>query len=158
MRKQEMRIIEFQFQFQLLKEYSRSNNCNYVFSSEDCISSICRIDYDSQLNSFIGFSSPLIDEMPQPNFFQTENFNNLKMWFSNFNRSKFINIRMVQSIVPSASPLIFSVYGSDNKFIATDILRRWLYIYNQGFIQGIRVICFSSDGDPRYLRTMRLCV
>ncbi|CAF3896861.1 unnamed protein product [Rotaria sordida] len=129
-----------------------------LFSFEDCISSICRIDYDSQLNSFISFSSPLIDGMPQPNFFQTENFDELKMWFSNFNRQKFNNIYMVQSIVPSAFPLILSVYRSDNKFTATDILKRWLYIYNQRFIQGMRVIGFSSDGDLRYLRTMRLCI
>ncbi|CAF4259283.1 unnamed protein product, partial [Rotaria sordida] len=85
MKKQEMRIIEY------------------------CISAICRIDYDSQLNSFIGFSSPLIDGMPQPNFFQTENFDELKMWFNNFNKSKFNNIHTAQTIVPSASPLILSV-------------------------------------------------
>ncbi|CAF1343197.1 unnamed protein product [Rotaria sordida] len=67
-------------------------------------------------------------------------------------------MHMVQSVVPSASPLILSVYESNNKFTTTDISKRWLYIYNQGFIQGIRVIGFSSDGDPRYLRTMRLYI
>ncbi|CAF3933165.1 unnamed protein product [Rotaria sp. Silwood1] len=157
MRNQEVRIIECEFRFKLLKEYSQSNNCNYIFSSEDCTSCICHIDYDVQLNSFIGFASPLIDGMPQPNFFRTENFEELKMWFNNCNKSKFINIHMIQTVVPSASPFILSAFGSDNKFTATDVLKRWLYIYNQCLLQDIRVIGFSSDGDPRCLKTMRLC-
>jgi len=56
-------MMEYEFCFKLLEEYSRSNKFNYVFSSEDSTNSICRIDYDPQLNSFIGFSSPLIEEM-----------------------------------------------------------------------------------------------
>jgi hypothetical protein len=156
MRSQVARIVECEFRFKLLKEYSRSNNCNYVFSSEDATGSICRVDYDAQLNSFIGLSSPLFDGMPQPNFFQTENFEELKTWFDNFSKSKLINLHMIQSVVPSVPPFILSAYGSDNKVTATDVLKRWLYIYNQCLVQGVRVIGFSTDADPRYLRAMRL--
>ncbi|CAF3247872.1 unnamed protein product [Rotaria sp. Silwood2] len=157
MRNQETRIIECKFRFELLEEYSRSNNCNYVFSSEDSTSSICRIDYDAQINSFVGLSSPLIDGMPQSNFFRTDNFEQLKTWFENYNKSNFINLHILQSIVPSAPPFILSTYGSNNKATATDVLKRWLYIYNQCLAQGVHVIGFSTDGDPRYLRAMRLC-
>ncbi|CAF4343454.1 unnamed protein product [Rotaria sp. Silwood2] len=157
MRNQEARIIECKFQFKLLKEYSQSNNCSYVFASEDCTSSVCRIDYDAQINSFIGLSSPLIDGVPKPTFFRTDNFEELKMWFEKYNKSKLINLHMIQSVVSSAPPFILSTYGSDNKVTATDILKRWLYIHNQCSVQGVRVIGFSTDGDARYLRAMRLC-
>ncbi|UJR06730.1 hypothetical protein I4U23_011019 [Adineta vaga] len=135
LRNPEVKITEGQFRFKLLKEYSQSNHCNYVFASEDCTNSICRIDYDAQINSFIGLSSPLTDGVPKPNFFRTDNYEELKIWFDNYNKSKLINIHVT----------------------ATDILKRWLYIYNQCLAQNVRVIGFSTDADPRYLRAMRLC-
>jgi len=150
-------MMECEFCFKLLEEYSRSNKFNYVFYSEDSTSSICRIDYDAQLNSFIGFSSPLIDGLSQPKFFRTENFNELKRWVHNFNKSKLINLHMIQSVVPSVPVLILSAYGSDNKVTAIDVLKRWLYIYNQCLVQCVRVIGFNTDGDPHYLKAMRLC-
>lgn len=64
MRNNEQKITECEFRFERIKEYARSNNCNYVFSSEDSTSSVCHIDYDAQLDCFIGFSSPLINGLP----------------------------------------------------------------------------------------------
>ncbi|CAM4802556.1 unnamed protein product, partial [Rotaria magnacalcarata] len=64
---------------------------------------------------------------------------------------------MIQSVAPSSPPFILSTYGSNNKATATDVFKRWLYIYNQCLCQGVRVIGFSSDCDARYLRAMRLC-
>ena len=64
---------------------------------------------------------------------------------------------MIQSIVPSAPSVILSTYGSNNKATATEVLKRWLHIYNKCLVHGIHVISCSSDGDPRYLRAMRLC-
>ena len=56
-------MIECEFRFNLLKEYSQINNSNYIFVAEDATTSIPCIDYDAQSNSFIGFSSPpLVNE------------------------------------------------------------------------------------------------
>ncbi|CAF4551437.1 unnamed protein product, partial [Rotaria socialis] len=157
MRNNEQKILECEFRFQLIKEYCKSNNCNYVFSSEDATRCISRIDYDAQSDSFIGFSSCLVNGLPQPNFFQTNKFDELKLWFGTFDKSAYINLHMIQSVAPSSPPFILSTYGSNNKATATDVLKRWLYIYNQCLCQGVRVIGFSSDCDARYLRAMRLC-
>ncbi|CAF2127717.1 unnamed protein product [Rotaria magnacalcarata] len=156
-RNQEMRMTESEFQFQLIKEHLKSNKCNYVFIVEDATSSICRIDYDATSNSFIGFSSPLIDGVPQPNFFQTENFEQLELWFNEIDKAKFINLYMLKSLVLSDPPFIFAAYGSNNKAKAIEILKKWLFIYHQSLIQDIHVIGFSTDADSRYLRAMRLC-
>ncbi|CAF2709092.1 unnamed protein product [Rotaria sp. Silwood2] len=154
-RNQEMRMIESEFRFQLIKEYLKSNKSNYVFIAEDATSSICRIDYDATSNSFIGFSSPLINGVPQPNFFQTENFEQLELWFNEIDKAKFINLYMLKSLVLSDPPFILAAYGSNNKAKAIEILKRWLFIYHQCLIQDIHVIGFSTDADSRFLRAMR---
>ena len=64
---------------------------------------------------------------------------------------------MIQPLTEIVPPFVLSAYGTDNKVSAADILKRWLYIYQQSLNQGIRIIGFSTDGDPRYLRAMRLC-
>ncbi|CAF4805498.1 unnamed protein product, partial [Rotaria socialis] len=150
-------VIECELRFSLLKEYSRSTSCNYIFVAEDATRSISCIDYDVQSNSFIGFSAPLVNGVPQSNFFRTEKFNVLKEWFDEADTSKFINLHMAKSLKSSAPSFILCAYGSNNKFEAIDVLRRWLYIYHESLIQGLRVIGFSTDGDSRYLRAMRLC-
>ncbi|CAF1446682.1 unnamed protein product [Rotaria magnacalcarata] len=139
-RNQEMRMTESELQFQLIKEHLKSNKCNYVFIVEDATSSICRIDYDATSNSFIGFSSPLIDGVPQSNFFQTENFEQLELWFNEIDKAKFINLYMLKSLVLSDPPFILAAYGSNNKAKAIEILKRWLFIYHQSLIQDIHVI------------------
>ncbi|CAM4913091.1 unnamed protein product [Rotaria socialis] len=150
-------VIECELRLSLLKEYSRSTSCNYIFVAEDATRSISCIDYDVQSNSFIGFSAPLVNGVPQSNFFRTEKFNVLKEWFDEADTSKFINLHMAKSLKSSAPSFILCAYGSNNKFEAIDVLRRWLYIYHESLIQGLRVIGFSTDGDSRYLRAMRLC-
>jgi hypothetical protein len=156
-RNQEMRMTESEFRFQLIKEHLKSNKSNHVFIAEDATSSICRIDYDVTSNSFIGFSSPLVDGVPQPNYFQTENFDQLELWFNEIDKAKFINLYMLKSLVLSDPPFILSAYGSNNKTKAIEILKRWLFIYHQCLIQDIHVIGFSTDADSRFLRAMRLC-
>ena len=115
MKKQDVRIVEYNFRFDLLRDYTQSNNCNYVFSAEDSTGSICRVEYDAHSNILINFSAPLAHGVLKPNFFQTESFDELKSWFDNFDKSKFINLHMIQSIKPFVPSLSLSIYGSNNK-------------------------------------------
>ena len=96
MKKQDVRIVECNFRFDLLRDYTQSNNCNYVFSAEDSTGSICRVEYDAHSNILIGFSAPLAHGVSKSNFFQTESFDELKSWFDSFDKSKFINLHMIQ--------------------------------------------------------------
>ncbi|CAM4972458.1 unnamed protein product [Rotaria socialis] len=67
-------------------------------------------------------------------------------------------IQPVQSTDNSSipSPYLLSAYGTDNTATANDILQRWWYIFNQSLQRNIRIIGFSTDTDPKYLRAMRL--
>ena len=156
-RKQESKIIEGEFRCALLRKYLPSTQLNYVFCSEDCTGVVCRIEYDSQSNTFIGFSLPLRNGTPQVNVFRTDDYEELKSWFASTDRSTLINLHMIQPLSYSLPPFILSAYGTNNKLKAHDILNRWLHIHSQCFDQGIRIIGFSTDADPKYLRSMRLC-
>ena len=135
--------------FPMDSPYTQSNNCNYVFPAEDSTVSICRVGYDVHSNILIGFSAPLAHGVPKPNFFQTESFDELKSWFDNFDKSKFINLHMIQSIKPFVPSLILSNYGSNNRATSTEVLKRWLFIYNKSLAQNVRVIGISTDGGSR---------
>ncbi|CAF3975766.1 unnamed protein product, partial [Rotaria sp. Silwood1] len=72
-----------------------------------------------------------------------------------------VNIHSVQPIPGSSftmtpSPIVLSAYGTNNKLTAIDVLQRWLMIYKEFHSRNIRVVGFSTDEDPKYLRAMRL--
>jgi hypothetical protein len=51
---------------------------------------------------------------------------------------------------------VLSAYGTDKKLISIDILKRWMMSYQQFYSRNIRVLGYSTNGDPKYLREMRL--
>lgn len=53
-------------------------------------------------------------------------------------------------------PYVLAAYGTNNRFTAIDILRRWSFLYNRCKDQGIRLVGFATDSDSRYLKVMRL--
>ncbi|CAF1082926.1 unnamed protein product [Didymodactylos carnosus] len=52
--------------------------------------------------------------------------------------------------------IVRSAYGADTKLVAIDILRRWIYIYEQCKLNDIRIIGYSTDCDSKYLKAVRL--
>ncbi|CAF1133516.1 unnamed protein product [Didymodactylos carnosus] len=155
------KINEAQFRFDKLQEYFDRINVKYAFGSEDCTGVIRRINYDQQTNSFIGFASPLINGIPVAKHYQTNSFDQLKSWFSSSDKSPLLNIHMIQPLQPEnhlAVPAAFllSGYGVVNTYTSMDILRRWLFIFNNCLQKNIRIIGFSTDGDAKYMRAMRL--
>ncbi|CAM4966880.1 unnamed protein product [Rotaria socialis] len=47
-------------------------------------------------------------------------------------------------------------YGITSEFNSIDVLRRWLWIFQYCQTSNIRILAFSTDCDPKYLRAMRL--
>ena len=152
---------EAEFRFDECQTRLNALQCNYIFVSEDCSAIIPRIEYDSSANVFNGFVTPIVDGTPRRNSYQCTSFEELKHLFDNVPASKLVNVHVVQPIpgsnvpaLPSAS--VLSAYGTDNKITAIDILRRWIMIYKEFLQRGIRILGYSTDGDPKYLRGMRL--
>ncbi|CAF2101595.1 unnamed protein product [Rotaria magnacalcarata] len=155
------RISEGEFRFDQLQKHFDSLNVHYAFGSEDCTGIVKRIKYDSTTNAFTGFPSLLDRGVPIKSYYQTDSFDTLKLWFNSIDNASLLNVHMIQP-VPStdnssiSSPYLLSAYGIDNTATADDILQRWWYIFNQSLQRNTRIIGFSTDADPKYLRAMRL--
>lgn len=89
--------------------------------------------------------------------FRFEEFQDL---FNTNSRSRLVNVYMLQPIStpncvkPSAT--VLSANGIDSKVSSIDVLKRWLMIFFELRSRNIFTLGFSTDGDPKYLRAMRL--
>ncbi|UJR38906.1 hypothetical protein I4U23_031574 [Adineta vaga] len=144
-----------------MKNYLKSFGVQHAYCAEDCTGVIRRIKYDTNTNSFIGFSTPLRDGVPIPCRFKTNSLAELKIWMETYEKAPLLNAHCVQAI-PSAnqtvapSSFVLSGYGTSSKYSSLDILRRWIFIYKKSLEQDVRIIGFSTDADNKYLRGMRL--
>ncbi|CAF4504216.1 unnamed protein product, partial [Rotaria sp. Silwood2] len=155
----ELRITEADFRFDSLATHMNTVETNISFASEDCTAVVKKISYDNATNSFIGFTTPLKNGLPIPLHYQTESFEQLRDWFLNKDCSPLLNIHMIQPITitdMSSNPFLLSAYGTDSEYKSIDIIRRWTWIFEQTMLKNIRIVGYSTDGDPKYLRAMRL--
>ena len=155
------RMQEAEFRFEAMADHVSSMNSNLAFASEDCTGVVAKVIYDSVSNSFIGFTTPINRGKPESNHYQTNSFTELQRWFREKQKSTSINVHMIQPLLSSTStrvstPVLLSAYGVDGTFTAEDVLDRWLWIYEESKQKGVRIIGFSTDCDPRYLRSMRI--
>ena len=151
---------EARFRFDESKIYLDSIQSQFVFLSEDCSGIIPRIEYDSIFDTFNGFGTPIIDGKPLENAFRCQSFEQFKDLMEKHQRANLVNVHLLQPISPSnsviSSPVVLAAYGTDNKITSIDILKRWLMIYLELRARNIFVLGFATDGDPKYLRSMRL--
>ncbi|CAF4536306.1 unnamed protein product [Rotaria sp. Silwood2] len=128
--------------------------------SEDCSAIIGRVEYDSTFNVFNGLVTPILNGVPTENSSQFNSFDDLKHAIETIPRSNLVNVHLVQPICTSnlyaPAATVLSAYGTDNKINSIDVLKRWLYIYQQFYARNVRVLGYATDGDPKYLRAMRL--
>ena len=149
---EEKQIFEGEFRFDILERRLDLNKIKYAFCSEDCTAVVPRVTYYVSSNSFIDFSLPLTDGLPMNRYFQTGSLAQLEIWFSDIEKSKLLNLHMIQPIPhigEIASPLILSAYGTDSKYTYLDIIRRWIWIYEECLARDVRIIGFATDGDPK---------
>ncbi|CAF1342308.1 unnamed protein product, partial [Didymodactylos carnosus] len=166
----DLKMNECQFRFDRLKEHLDTINSKFVFLSEDCSSVVSKISYDVSTDSFVGFIPSLHKGIPQTSSYQTDDFEQLQEWFMTIDKSSLINVHMVEPLLPllttttvtmppqpsKSRPFLLAAYGTDTKSVAIDILRRWVYIYEQCKLNNIRIIGYSTDCDGKYLKAMRL--
>ncbi len=123
---------------------------------------VSSVSYDTVNDCFIGFTSPLNNGLPSINQFKTNSYAELEQWFQDVDRSTLINAHLIEPLLERTTslihsrPYIVSAYGTKNKISATDILRKWIYMYNECKQRNVNLVGFSSDCDPRYLKAMQL--
>ncbi len=120
---------------------------------------IPKVNYDSRSNSFVGFTLPLKNGFPCCQFYSTDSLDELESWHNQMEKSSLLNIHVIQALSSrnqiTLSPFLLAAYGTDNRYKAYDVLSRWSRIFDVLMAQNIRILGFSTDGDPKNLRAMR---
>lgn len=150
-------LIEGQLRNEELLVYLRERNQPlWVSLSEDATRIDNRIEYCPRSNQLIGFVLPMNKEngMPIPFAYKADSAVNIIEHFNAPISDDLITI-MAQPL-GGASSFCLMLFGSDKRYTATEVSKRWLHIVNELKQVGIGVLSISSDSDPKYNKAMRL--
>lgn len=142
-----------------LKTFLQSRNYPMkIFISEDQTAILKRIRYNSTSNQMVGFvcQTSKTSGFPIQNQYQINSVKDIQHAFQNEAIAQNAYTFMAQPLVNGAPAFCLTIFGSNNKFSAEDVLTRWNYLKNELKSYGISVMGFSSDGDPRCLKAMKL--
>ncbi|KAK3928336.1 Calcium-binding protein 4 [Frankliniella fusca] len=149
-------IQEGVFRFHELKRYmlSQGYTTNKVLISEDGTVVNGRIEYDIKTNQLVGFVLPLRNGVPVAISFPAVSAHAMRSYFENHVACKTVYVIMAQPLVHKSSPFCLALFGTDNKFLHTDVLARWKWMDQAAAEAGIEIVCRYSDGDGKLLRAM----
>lgn len=151
------RAEEGSFRFKELRVFLIKRNLPpYVWISEDATRITGKIQYDELTNKLIGFVMPLKDGCPQITTYEATSAKAIISGFSTGARANYAYVVMAQPLNDSAPSFCVSIYGTDSRFSNEDVINRWNIMKCLANKEGIEIIGFSSDGDPRLLKAMQI--
>lgn len=150
-------VIEGEMNFQGLSDFlTKHNLVRCLWMSEDATGITARIQYDQTTNQIVGFVLPLNENgLPNIQIYPATNAGLIKEYFENKTASTLLYVIMMQPLQENAPPFCFSLFGTDNKFTASDVTHRWNFIFEEAKKFNILILGASSDGDTRCLKSMR---
>lgn len=117
---------------ELLQYLERLNAPKDVFLSEDGSGVVKKVVYDSVSNQMIGLALPLNENngMPLVKTFMGESAEIIK---ENLKKplSTLVYIVAAQPLTEKAAPFILQIFGTNNKFDKSNVLKRWKYTINE---------------------------
>lgn len=149
-------IKEGQFRFESLKHFlDRHGLPKKLVISEDGTKITGRIQYDPKTNQVVGFVLPLDNNgLPVVDSYPASSAQRMAGYFSTSATSNYAYVIVVQPLGPKAPSFILCMYGTNNRFKASQVLKRWTWMQCEAAKYGLEIIAFSSDGDSRLVKTM----
>lgn len=120
-------MIEGQLRCQELSEHLKKIGApNSVFLSEDGSGIVKKIVYDVKSNQLVGIVPPLdpINGSPKIFSYMANSEEEIRKFFE-LPQSSLVYIIVAQPLIRHAPPFILQIFGTDNKFKATDVQARW---------------------------------
>lgn len=150
-------MLESELQIEYLFKYmSERHHTMTVWIAEDQTKVVEQVVYDKSSNRLLGFVTKLAQNgFPEKNSFLATSAQAIKTHFDNGIRAPYVNVIMAQPLNANASAFCVAAYGSNNRFTSTDVQNRWEYLESECLKSGITTLGFSSDGDPRCLKSMK---
>lgn len=127
------RIIEGELRCeQLVKHLERTKSPNAVFLSEDGSGVVRKVVYDSRTNQMVGLVLPFDDTtgMPQPFSFQAKSEAAIRQ-FMELPQATLVYIIVAKPLKRDAPPFILQIFGTNNKFETTHVMKRWRHTVNE---------------------------
>jgi len=150
-------IEEGEIDFNSLVQHSKERNASkIIWIAEDATRITGKIEYDSRSNKVLGFVLPLKNGLPDQNKYVATSTEAIQNFFKTGNKATYAYVIMAQSLSCNVPAFCLSLFSTDNKFDAKDILERWSFMKKEATKFGIIIAGFSSDGDTRLLKAMRL--
>lgn len=143
-----------------LKAYLLNHNLDMVVAlSEDATNVNGRIDYTARTNQIVGYVPPMYEGtcMPIPDSYEATSAAVIESicLIEKSPISSMANVVMAQPLDLKAKPFCILIYGGTGTFSKQMVQNRWSYIAEELAKEGIKVISFASDSDPRYNGAMR---
>lgn len=151
-------ICEGALRSESLLKYLQERNLPLIVSlSEDATRIEGRVQFDPNSNQLVGFVPPINENtgMPKTNAYKARSTEEMIFHFSTATTSQFVNTIMAQPLA-NVPAFCLAFFGSDSKYSAIDVARRWDYIADELNKLGIIVVNWSSDSDPKYNSAMRM--
>ncbi|KYN21936.1 hypothetical protein ALC57_05674, partial [Trachymyrmex cornetzi] len=94
--------------------------------------------------------------LPDQNKYVATSAEVIQNFFKTCSKTVYSYVIMAQSLSCNVLAYCLSLFSTDNKFDATDVLDRWSFMKKEAKKFDITIAGFSSNGDTRLLRAMRL--
>ena len=120
-------ILEGELRCAELKTYLSDRNAgNDVWLCEDASGIVSKIQYDPTSDQLIGIVLPLDENngCPKRHEYTARNEEEIRK-FMQHTRSTLVYIIMAVALKEGVPPFILQMFGTDNRFTATDVIKRW---------------------------------
>lgn len=143
--KDKTKIIEGELRIAALKEYLiKTKSPMAVFLSEDGSGIIKKVTYDPTTKQLVGIVLPYKENgMPKTMAFIPRSANDIEEYMK-LEYSSLVYM-IVAHPLSNAPPFILSIFGTNNKFTKSHVLKRWEFIEKELKRSDIKVIGTSSE-------------
>lgn len=127
------RIIEGELRCKQLAQYLEDSNVpKSIFLSKDASGILKKIVYDSRSDQMIGLVLPINKKngMLQTMTFRAESAERMKEYLGR-PLSTLVYIVVAQPLKEKTPPFILQIFGTDNKFNANDVSKRWAHTIDE---------------------------
>lgn len=124
-----LQISEGELRVAELKTYLEKINApKYVWLSEDASGIIQKCVYDVKSNKLIGINLPIdpTTGMPISSKYIAKSLQDIEVHMKN-PLSYLVYLVLAQPVLPKSPPFVLQIFGTNNRFIAEDVMNRWRY-------------------------------
>lgn len=127
------RIVEGELRSRELRKYLDDLGLpDDIWICEDASGIVAKIQHDSTTNQLVGLALPLNSEtgLPIPFTYIASSAEDIQR-FIRYEKSSLVYLVLAQPLVEGVPPFILQIFGTNNKFTAQDVSRRWEHTMNE---------------------------